>query len=98
LEAGNVSFDTAALTITVGGERVDLSRRELGLLDVLMRGLGRVAPKATLEEKLYGFGEELASNSLEVLVHRLRKKLTAAGATANVHTVRGVGYLLTEYD
>jgi DNA-binding response OmpR family regulator len=45
---------------------------------------------------LYGFGEEVASNSLEVLVHRLRRKLDAAHATAAVHTVRGVGYLLAD--
>jgi DNA-binding response OmpR family regulator len=96
LEAGNVAFDTSALAVCVAGERIDLSRRELALLEALMRGLGRVAPKALLQEKLYGFGEEVASNSLEVLVHRLRRKLDAAHATAAVHTVRGVGYLLAD--
>jgi DNA-binding response OmpR family regulator len=96
LEAGNVSFDTSGRVVSVAGARLTLTRRELALLDTLMRGMGRVIPKAVLEEKLYGYGEEFSSNSLEVLVHRLRRKLLSAEATAEVHTVRGVGYLLTE--
>ena len=96
LEAGNVSFDTSGRIVTVGGRRLTLTRRELALLDTLMRGMGRVIPKAVLEETLYGYGEEFSSNSLEVLVHRLRRKLLSVAATAEVHTVRGVGYLLTE--
>ena len=61
-----------------------------------MRRFGRVVPKAVLEEKLYGIGEELESNAIPVHVHHLRGKLAEAGATPQVHTVRGIGYLLTE--
>lgn len=52
--------------------------------------------KAALENGLYGFGEEVGSNAVEVLIHRLRKRLQAAGATAGVQTLRGIGYILTE--
>jgi DNA-binding response OmpR family regulator len=61
-----------------------------------MRRLGRVVPKTVLEDKLYGLDDELESNAIPVHVHHLRRKLAGAGATAEIHTVRGVGYVLTE--
>jgi DNA-binding response OmpR family regulator len=66
------------------------------ILEHLMRRLGRVVPKPVLEEKLYGIDDELDSNAIPVHVHHLRRKLLDAGATAEIHTVRGIGYLLTE--
>jgi len=96
LEVGDIAFDVGSRHVEVRGRALALSRRELLLLENLMRRAGRVAPKDVLEERLYGFGEEVGSNSLEVLVHRLRKKLAEAGAVAAIHTVRGLGYLLAE--
>jgi DNA-binding response OmpR family regulator len=96
LEVGDLTFDVASRSVEVGGRPIALSRRELLLLEHLMRRAGRVAAKEVLEERLYGFGEEVASNSVEVLVHRLRRKLADAGAVAAVHTVRGLGYLLAD--
>jgi len=61
-----------------------------------MRRQGRVVPKGLLLEKLYGFDEEVESNTIPVHVHHLRRKLEEAGCDAAIHTVRGVGYLLTE--
>ena len=61
-----------------------------------MRRLGRVVPKTVLEERLYGIDDELESNAIPVHVHHLRRKLHEAQATSEIHTVRGVGYLLTE--
>ena len=61
-----------------------------------MRRLGRVVPKAVLEEKLYGLDEELESNTIPVHIHHLRRKLLDAGAAVEIHTVRGIGYLLVE--
>jgi len=61
-----------------------------------MRRLGRVVPKAVIEEDLYGCDDELESNAVPVHIHHLRRKLLDAGATAQIHTIRGVGYLLTE--
>ena len=96
LQAGNVDFDTIGRDVWVGGVQVIMPRRESAILEHLMRRLGRVVPKAVLEEKLYGIDEELESNAIPVHVHHLRRKLLEAGATAEIHTVRGVGYFLSE--
>jgi DNA-binding response OmpR family regulator len=96
LQAGNVSFDTIGRDVRVGTTALGLPRREGVILEHLMRRLGRVIPKTVLEERLYGIDDELESNAIPVHVHHLRRKLEASGATAEIHTVRGVGYLLTE--
>jgi DNA-binding response OmpR family regulator len=96
LEAGNLVFDTVGRDVHVGQVILPLARQELAILEHLIRRLGRVVPKVVLEEKLYGMDEELGSNAIPVHVHHLRRKLAEAGAAAEVHTVRGIGYLLTE--
>jgi DNA-binding response OmpR family regulator len=96
LIAGNIRFDTVGRDVLVGPNYVQLHRRECAILEHLMRRLGRVVPKAVLEDKLYGIDEELESNAIPVHIHHLRRKLLDAGAEVEIHTVRGVGYLLTE--
>ncbi len=96
ITAGNVSFDTTAREVQVDEKTIAIPRRELGVLEQLMRRNGRVVPKDVLEDKIYGFGQEISSNSVEVHVSRLRKRLASAGANISVHTLRGVGYLLSE--
>lgn len=96
LEVGNIVFDTIGREARSNGGILALSRRELAVLEHLMRRAGRVVPKDVLEEKLYGIDEELESNAIPVHVSHLRKKLIEAQATPHIHTVRGVGYLLVE--
>lgn len=96
LKAGNITFDSVGRDVRVADTSLALPRREAAILEQLMRRLGRVAPKVVLEDKLYGIDDELESNAIPVHVHHLRRKLLDAGATAEIHTVRGVGYLLTE--
>lgn len=96
LEVGNLRFDTIRRSVELDSQPLVLSRRELMLLEGLMRSAGRVVAKNVLEEGLYGFGEQITSNSLEVLVSRLRKKLATVGAKLTVHTIRGVGYMVSE--
>ncbi len=96
INAGNVSFDTTAREVRINDKPIAISRREMGVLEHLMRRNGRVVPKNVLEDKIYGFDEEVSSNSVEVHVSRLRKRLAKAGADVSVHTLRGVGYLLSE--
>jgi len=96
LEAGNIVFDTVGRDVRVAGRGLQLPRRECAILEHLMRRLGRVVPKPVLEEKLYGIDDELESNAIPVHVHHLRRKLLETGATAEIHTVRGIGYLLTD--
>jgi DNA-binding response OmpR family regulator len=96
LEAGNVAFDTIGRDVRVGKVVLALPRQELAILEHLMRRLGRVVPKAVLEEKLYGIDDELVSNAIPVHVHHLRRRLAEAEATTEIHTVRGIGYLLAD--
>jgi len=96
LKAGNIRFDTIERDVRVDGTSLILPRRESAILENLMRRLGRVVPKAVFEEKLYGLDDEHGSNTIPVHIHHLRRKLLDAGATAEIHTVRGVGYLLIE--
>lgn len=96
LEAANLTLDTVGRDAAVDGKPIALARHELAILEHLMRRLGRVVPKAVLEEKLYGMGDELGSNAIPVHVHHLRRKLVEAGAVCAIHTVRGVGYFLQE--
>jgi two-component system, OmpR family, response regulator len=92
LSHGALVLDTAGRRATLGGEPLDLSARELGVLEVLMMRAGRVVNKEQLAEQLYGWDEEVGPNAIEVYVHRLRRKLEPAGV--NIRTIRGLGYLL----
>jgi DNA-binding response OmpR family regulator len=96
LEAGNVRLDTVGRELTVGGTPVRLSRRELAILEQMMRRFGRIVPKAVLEEKLYGIDEEPDSNPIPVHVHHLRRQLEMASAKVAIHTIRGLGYILAD--
>ena len=96
LKAGNIAFDTIGRDLRVGETVLVLPRRESAILEHLMRRAGRVVPKTVLEEKLYGIDDELGSNAIPVHVHHLRRKLMDRGATVEIHTVRGVGYLLVD--
>lgn len=96
LTAGNISFDTTAREVRINDKPIPISRREMGVLEQLMRRYGRVVPKDVIEDKLYGFDEIVTSNSIEAHISRLRKRLEKAGANVGIHTLRGVGYLLSE--
>lgn len=85
---GRVALDINHNSVAVDGEPVELSRREFMLLKSLMEHAGRVQTRNALENRLYSWGEEVASNALEVHIHHLRKKL----GSDFIKTVRGVGY------
>jgi DNA-binding response OmpR family regulator len=95
LSEGNIVFDTIERDIRINDSRVDLSRLEAGALEILMRRSGRVVAKSALEESLYSFSGEVGSNAVEVVLHRLRKKLQSAGSSARIQTLRGIGYILS---
>ncbi len=93
---GNLEYDTRNREVRVGGVVVDVSRRETDVLEQLLRRAGRVVPKDVLEEKIYGFDEEVSSNSIEVHISRLRKRLLDASAAVEIKTRRGIGYIIGE--
>lgn len=92
LRIGGLEIHAADRRVTLNGEPVDLSGREWAVLDCLAARPGAIVGKDRIEEALYAFGSEIESNTVEVYVSRLRKKL---GRTAIV-TLRGVGYRLQE--
>ncbi len=89
---GKVCLDTASHQVSCNGEMIKLSRREYMLLQTLMENKGRVQSRDSLEAKLYSWGDEISSNSIQVHVHNLRKKLPPSFIT----TIRGVGYVIKE--
>jgi DNA-binding response OmpR family regulator len=96
LELGNVTLDTVARQVLVGDEPIFFSPREIAVLEHLLRRSGRVVGKSVLENNLYGLTQEIGSNAVEVYVHRLRKRFAEVGASVQIHTLRGVGYLIAE--
>lgn len=96
IEVGKLSYDQADRVVRIGSQVVDLSAREVGLLEVFILRVGRLVSKDQLVDHLCGWGEEVSSNAIEVYVHRLRKKLEASGV--RIVTVRGLGYCLENPD
>lgn len=93
LTLANVSLDSSARLARVGELPLDLTRSELVVLESLLRNQGRVVPKGRLGDLLHDIDREWSENSVETLMHRLRKKLAAAGAEISIRTLRGLGYL-----
>ena len=91
---GALSFDAATRTASVGGQRLDLSLREVAVLELLLRHAGRVTGKEQLLEHLCTFDDDVSPNAIEVYVHRLRRKLEPAHV--KIVTVRGLGYYLAK--
>jgi len=92
VRVGGLTLNPASRTVTLQGQPLNLSQREFTLLHALLERPGEVLSREQLEERLYGWGEEIASNAIEVHIHNLRRKLGAAW----VRNVRGVGYKLVE--
>lgn len=96
IHAGTLVFDLAHEEVEVDGVRIDLPRRELRVLSALIKRRGRTVQREALENAVFGFDDEIQSNTLDSHVSRLRRKLNAANARLEIHAIRGVGYLLRE--
>ncbi|MFA6312349.1 MAG: response regulator [Sterolibacterium sp.] len=92
IEFGLLTYDQADRQVLIGGQMVELSARELGLIEILLLRAGRLVNKEQLVDHLCEWGEEVSTNAIEVYVHRLRKKLDGGGI--KITTVRGLGYCL----
>jgi two-component system OmpR family response regulator/two-component system response regulator QseB len=90
LQHGAVTLDPSTRQVTKDGEAVLLSAREFAVLEALMQRPGAVLSRAQIEDRLYGWGEEIESNAVSVYVHQLRRKLGADF----IRNMRGVGYFL----
>lgn len=86
----DIELDPSSFSVTLKGQPISLSRREFSLLQKLLENAGHVVSRDSLNQCLYGWGDEIDSNTLEVHVHNLRKKLVD---THFIRTIRGVGYM-----
>jgi two-component system OmpR family response regulator len=89
---GNLTFDQAGRVARVSDRNVELSAREIGLLEILIQRAGRLVSKEQIVDHLCEWGEEVSHNAIEVYVHRLRKKIDDSDVV--ISTVRGLGYCL----
>jgi DNA-binding response OmpR family regulator len=96
IDIGNITLDTTARQLKVGGRTVAIPPRELDALELLMRRADQVVPKRLFEDSVYGLSDEIAPNTIEALVSRLRRRLETIDARVSIHTLRGIGYLLKE--
>lgn len=96
LEFGCLTYDQTERIARCDGQIVELSARELALLEILLLRVGRLVSKDQLVDHLCGWGEEVSTNAIEVYVHRLRKKLETS--QIRINTIRGLGYCLVKPD
>lgn len=92
IKHGPLEYDQAGRVASIDGKLIDLSARELGLLEVLLQRCGRLVSKEQLVDRLCEWGEEVSNNAIEVYIHRLRKKIEKG--PIRIATVRGLGYCL----
>jgi DNA-binding response OmpR family regulator len=89
---GRLRFNLNDRSAEIDGAPIELPRRELLTLETLVRRSGRTVPRGALEEAVYGFDDDIASNTLDAHISRLRRKLVPANV--EIHAIRGLGYLL----
>ena len=92
IQYNNIKIDTTAHTVEYDNQHVELSRREFALLVELVTNQGRVLSRHHLEQKLYSWGDEIESNTIEVYIHHLRKKIQ----TDLIKTIRGIDYIVAK--
>lgn len=95
IKHGPLTYDQVGRIAYLNDHMIDLSARELGLLEVLLQRTGRLVSKEQLVDHLCEWGEEVSNNAIEVYVHRLRKKIETGGV--RIATVRGLGYCLEKF-
>ena len=96
LQVGDLILDPESREVTRGGASIFLTRTEYSLLERLMYRAGKVVPRSTLIESVWGFDREIEENTLDAFVRLLRHKIETEGRSKLIHTVRGVGYMIRE--
>ena len=96
VRAGRISFDFVHREASIDGNRLEMPRRELLVLEALLRRMGRMVQRSALMEAVFGLDDEVQPNALDTHVSRLRRKLGEADAGVTLNGIRGVGYLLRE--
>lgn len=92
---GNMSFDIVNRVVCIDQKPIVIPRRELAILETMVRRTGRVVLRETLEAATYDFDDEIQSNAIEAHVSRLRRRLREANCKVAIRPIRGLGYLLS---
>jgi DNA-binding response OmpR family regulator len=96
VSVGRLTFDLEFGDALVAGKRLEMPRRERLVLESLVRRVGRMVPRPAMMEAVFGYDDEIQSNSLDSHISRLRRKLADAQAGTVINVIRGVGYMLRE--
>jgi heavy metal response regulator len=96
IAVGDLSLDVAARQVSRAGRRIELSAREYALLEYLVRHAGQVLSRTMILEKVWDINQDPLTNVVDVHINRLRKKVDHGFAKPLVHTIRGVGYVLSD--
>jgi two-component system, OmpR family, response regulator len=96
LSVGDLSIDLFTREVFRGGKKIDLQSREFGLLEYMMRNMGRVVTKTMILEHVWGYSFDTGTNIVEAQICKLRDKIDVSPGPKLIHTVRGVGYVLRE--
>ena len=91
LQIGSTTLDPAAYKVRINEKSIPISRREFTILHKLMESSGRVVTREIISQSLYGWGDDVDSNTIEVHIHNLRKKLKEG---LEIKTIRGIGYMI----
>jgi two-component system response regulator QseB len=91
---GDLKLDPSRQSAAAGDRPLDLTRLEALALQELVRAAGQAVVKDTLEDRLYGFNDDVSMNALEAVISRLRRRLAAAGSAVSIESLRGIGYRL----
>ncbi len=92
IQYGDMVFDTTGRRLSVAGTPIELSAREIAVLELLLQRAGKVVNKQQITDHLSNWESSISFNAIEIIVHRLRKKLEGSGC--NIRTIRGLGYIL----
>ena len=96
LRVGDLVLDPASREVLRGEQRITLTRTEYNLLERLMYRAGKVVPRRSLIEAVWGFDREIEENTLDAFMRLLRNKIDSPGLPKLIHTVRGVGYMIRQ--
>lgn len=96
LRVGDLALDVPHRTASRGGKLIDLSTREFRLLEVLMRQAGNVCPRSLLLREVWDYNFDPGTNLVDVYIRKLREKIDTGDTMALLHTIRGVGYMMSE--
>ncbi|GAA0708774.1 response regulator transcription factor [Dokdonella soli] len=96
VRVGRLAFDFNHREVSVAGHPLDLRRRELLVVEALVKRMGRMVLRSVLMEAVFGIDDEIQSNALDTHISRVRRKFADTDAGVTVHGIRGVGYLLRE--